>query len=50
MYVLDGSLTGVKYRDDILQNNIFPHFDNHNLASRPIFIDDSDRLRRAKIV
>ena len=50
MHVLDGTLTGVKYRNDILQNSVFPHSEDHNLASRPLFMDDNARPHRAQIV
>ena len=50
MNILDGSLTGQKYRDDILRNIVVPHFDNHPLASRPVFMDDNARPHRARIV
>ena len=50
MHVLDGTVNGVKYRDDILKNSVFPHSEDHNLASRPIFMDDNARPVRAQIV
>jgi hypothetical protein len=37
LYVLDGNLTGQKYRDNVLAPRVVPHFDNHALADRPIF-------------
>ena len=48
--VLDGTLTGVKFSDDTLQNYGIPHFDDHNLASRPIFMDDNPRPHRVQTV
>ena len=50
MGVLDETLTGLNYRDDILQNYGIPHFDDNNLASRPVFMDDHARPHRAQIV
>ncbi|MEW8548408.1 MAG: transposase [Candidatus Thiodiazotropha sp.] len=50
MYVLNGTLTGVSYRDNILRDIVVPHFDNHRLADRPIFMDDNARPHRAAIV
>ena len=38
LYVFDGTLTGQKYRDQIL-----PHFDGHPLASRPMLMDGNTR-------
>jgi hypothetical protein len=29
LYVLDGNLTGQKYRDNVLAPRVVPHFDNH---------------------
>ena len=50
MYVLDGTLTRVKYRDNVLSDIVVPHFDNHRLADIPIFMDDTARPHRAAIV
>jgi hypothetical protein len=38
-YVLDGNLTGQKYRENVLAPRVVPHFDNHALADRPMFMD-----------
>jgi hypothetical protein len=43
LYVLDGNLTGQKYRDNVLATRVVPYFDNHALADRPMFIDDNAR-------
>ena len=50
MYVLDGNLTGQKYRDNVLAPRVVPHFDNHALTDRPMFMDDNARPHRARIV
>ena len=50
LYVLDGNLTGQKYRDNVLAPRVVPHFDNHALADRPMFMDDNARSHRAQIV
>ena len=50
LYVLDGNLTVQKYRDNVLAPRVVPHFDNHALADRPMFMDDNARLHRARIV
>ena len=50
LYVLDGNLTGQKHRDNVLVPRVVPHFDNHALADRPMFIDDNARPHRTQIV
>jgi hypothetical protein len=50
LYVLDGNLTGQKYRDNVLAPRVVPHFDSHALADRPMFMDKNSRLHRARIV
>jgi transposase len=39
LYVLDGNLTGQKYRDNVLAPRVVPHSDNHALADRPMCMD-----------
>jgi hypothetical protein len=46
LYVLDGDLTGQKYRDNVLALRVVPHFDNHALADRPMFMDDNARPQK----
>ena len=43
LYVIDGTLRGHKYRDQILRSLVVPHFDGHPLASRPIMMDGNAR-------
>ena len=50
LYVLDGNLTDQKYRDNVLTPRIVPHFDNHALADRLMFMGDNARSHRARIV
>jgi len=50
LYVLDGTLTGQKYRDQILLSLVVPHFDCHPLASRPFLMNDNTNPHRARIV
>ena len=50
LYVLDGNLTGRKYRDNVLAARVVPHFDNHALADRPIFMDGNARPHITRIV
>jgi hypothetical protein len=49
LYVLDGNLTGQKYRDNVLAPRVVPHFDNHALADREMSMDDNARPHRARI-
>jgi hypothetical protein len=50
LYVLDGNMTGQKYRDNVLAPRVVPHFDNHALADRPMFMDDNARPHRSRII
>ena len=50
LYVLDGNRTSQKYRDNVLAPRVVPHFDNHALADRPMFMDDNARPHRTRIV
>ena len=50
LYVLDGNLTGQKYRDNVLAPRVVPHFDNNALADRPMSMDDNAKPHRARIV
>ena len=43
-------MNGHMYRDSVLRDIITPHFDNHPLASRPLYMDDNARPHRARIV
>jgi hypothetical protein len=49
LYVLDGNLTGQKYRDNVLAPRVVPHFDNHAFADRTMFMDDNARSHRTRI-
>jgi hypothetical protein len=48
LYVLDGNLTGQKYRDNVLAPRVAPHFDNRALADRPMIMDDNARPHGAR--
>ena len=50
LYVLDGTLTGQKYSDQILHPLVVHHFDCHPLASRLILMNANVRTHRACIV
>jgi transposase len=42
--------TGDQYTRDVLQPIVVPHFDNHPLATRPVYMDDNARPHRSKAV
>jgi hypothetical protein len=42
-----GNLTGDQY---ILQPVVVPHFDNHPLATRPVYMDDNPSPHRSRAV
>jgi hypothetical protein len=50
LYVLDGNLTGQRYPDNVLAPHVVPHFDNHALADRSMFMDDNTRPHRSQLV
>lgn len=41
---------GQRYQNLILDGAVVPHFDNHALATRPVFMDDNARPHRARAV
>lgn len=45
-----GNLNAVRYQQEILERAVIPHFNNHPLATRPIFMDDNARPHRAHAV
>lgn len=45
-----GNLNGERYREEILNRIVVPHFDDHPLLTRPIFMDDNARPHRARAV
>ena len=45
-----GNLNGQIYRQNILEASVVPHFDNHPLNTRPVFMDDNARSHRALVV
>jgi transposase len=44
------NLTGDQYIRDVLQPVVVPHFDNHPLATRPVYMDDNARPHRSRAV
>jgi hypothetical protein len=43
LVIIQGNLTGDQYIRDVLQPVAVPHFDNHPLATRPVYMDDNTR-------
>lgn len=50
LVTVQGNLNALRYQHEILQASVVPHFDNHVLADRPIFMDDNARPHRAHAV
>ena len=42
------ALNAQRYQQEVLDAAVIPHFDNHPLATRPIFIDDNARPHRSR--
>ena len=39
--IIQGNLTGDQYMRDVLQPVVVPYFDNHALATMPVYMDDN---------
>jgi hypothetical protein len=50
LVIIQGNLTGDQYIRDVLQPVVAPHFDNHALATRPVYMDDNARPHRSRAV
>ena len=53
LVTIQGNLTGDQYTRDVLQPVVAPpppHFDNHPLATRPVYMDDNARPHRSRAV
>ena len=50
LITINGKLTGEKYIKDMFAPVVLPHFDNHTLESRPLFLDDNARPHRSRAV
>jgi transposase len=50
LVTIQGNLTGDQYIIDVLQPVVVPHFDNHPLATRPVYMDDNARPHRSGAV
>ena len=46
LVTIQGNLTGDQYIRDV----VVPHFDNHSLATRPVYMDDNARPHRSRSV
>jgi hypothetical protein len=49
LVTIQGNLTGDQYIRDVLQP-VVPHFDNHPLATRSVYMDDNTRPHRSREV
>ena len=43
-------MTGERYRQEIMETAVVPHFDGHSVATRPVYMDDNAIPRRARQV
>jgi len=50
LITVPGTLNGLRYQNLILDGAVVAHFDNHALATRPVFMDDNARPHRARAV
>jgi hypothetical protein len=50
VFPIQGNLTGDQYLRDVLQPVVVPHFDNHPLATRYVYMDDNAMLHRSRAV
>ena len=50
LLTIRGNLTGQRYIEEVLEPVVVPHFDNHALATRPVFMDDNARPHRSQAV
>jgi transposase len=50
LVTIQGNLTGDQYIRDVLQPVVVPHFDNHPLATRPVYMDDNARPHHSRAV
>jgi transposase len=50
LVTIQGNLTGDQYVRDVLQPVVVHHFDNHPLATRPVYMDDNARPHRSRAV
>jgi transposase len=50
LVTIQGNLTGDQYIRDVIQPVVVPHFDNHSLATKPLYMYDNTRPHRSKAV
>ena len=50
LVTIQGNLTGDQYIRDVLQSVVVPHFDNHPLATSPLYMDENARPHRSRAV
>jgi transposase len=50
LVTIQGNLTSDQYIRDVLQPVVVPHFDNHQLATRPAYMDDNARSHCSRAV
>ena len=50
LVTIQSNLTGYQYIRDVLQPVVVPHFDNHQLATRPVYMDDNAMPHRSRAV
>lgn len=50
LITVQGTLNAQRYQTNILDTTVIPHFEDHTLASHPIFMDDNARPHRARAV
>ena len=50
LVTIQGYLTGDQYTRDVLQPVVVPHFNNHPLATRLVYMDDNTRHHRSRAV
>jgi transposase len=50
LVTIQGNLTGDQYIRDVLQPVVVPHFDNHPLATRSVYMDDNVGPHRSRAV
>jgi transposase len=50
LVTIQGNLTSDQYIREVLQPVVVPHFDNHPLATRPVYMDDNARPHRSRAV
>ena len=50
LVTIQGNLTGEQYIRDVLQPVVIPHFDNHPLATRPVYMDNNARPHLSRAV